>query len=846
MDGERSFVVGGRRLTVCSTAGFCFGVGRAVEMALEHSSEGAESPVLYTVGPLVHNRHVLETLRLRGVMDAGDISGVPEDMPVMIRSHGASRELFDALRGRSVTDATCPCVALIHKAVQTESERHILLFGDPKHPEVRATASWCRSVSVFESLESLEKLSRENPGWNMIPLAAVAQTTANLKIWKKCILFLKMHYTNIKILDTICRATSLRQQEAVELSRKADVIIVVGDKKSSNTKNLAGICENSVLLDSAEELDTRDFMCYTHIGITAGASTPAAIIEEVILKMTEEMMNADKAAGVAETEPPAQAKSSDVTAGDGAASAEAPAETIQESGASAAEAKENEGDASFAELLESSLKTLTTGEKVVGVITGITPAEIQVDLGTKHAGYIPVEELGDEQPEKIAEALRVGDEIETFVVRVNDVEGTAMLSKKRLDTVKIWETVEGARETRQVFEGVVIEENKGGVVVSVKGVRIFVPSSQTGLGSDVPLSSLLKTRVRLRVTEFNRARRRVVGSIRAVLQEERRSQSEAVWENIETGKVYKGIVKSLTSYGAFVDIGGVDGMVHVSELSWGRIRQPADILKIGDQIEVFVLSFDKEKRKISLGHRKAEDNPWNKVVSTYSIGDTLQVKVIKLMPFGVFCEVIPGVDGLIHISQLSDHRIVKPSDVVSEGDVVTVKLVDINMEKKKLSLSIRAIMEETVVPEEDGGVGEDEIVASSGEVTAVKSEAIQTAESGTSEEEGSTVVSQLDGIAGAVADAVAEVAREDAADQAAKAEIPKKTRKKSASAATSEDAPAEEGAPSAQESEPLKKSAQPKKKSESSEPENTPEPEDAPAKKRSAPKKKSAPVESAE
>lgn len=473
--------------------------------------------------------------------------------------------------------------------------------------------------------------------------------------------------TNAKILDTICNATSFRLKEAAELSSGSDILVVVGDRDSANTLGLVLVSPKAVLIESAAELDCAGLADYDRVTVTAGGSTPPETIEEVVLKMTEEI----------------NATNTDV--------------------------EEPSTGESFAELLEQSIKTLNTGDKVKGVVTAITPTEIHVELGTKHAAYIPLDELTDDPDAKIEELVKIGDEIETYVVRVNDVEGTAKLSKRKLDTVKSWEDVENAVDSHVVLEGIVKEENKGGVVVSVRGVRVFVPSSQTGLPKDAPMASIMNTKVKLRITEFNKARRRVVGSIRSVQQETRRQNAENIWTSIEVGKKYNGTVKSLTSYGAFVDIGGVDGMVHVSELSWSRVRQPSDILKPGDRLEVFVLSFDPEKKKISLGHRRSEDNPWNKFVAAYKVGDTAIVKVVKLMPFGAFAEVMPGVDGLIHISQLADHRVGKPGDVVSEGDTATVKITDIDMERKKISLSIRALIEDAgpeAIPE-----GPDEIVA---------------------------------------------------------------------------------------------------------------------------------------
>ena len=364
--------------------------------------------------------------------------------------------------------------------------------------------------------------------------------------------------------------------------------------------------------------------------------------------------------------------------------AEEPAET-------AAEAV-NETE-SFEEMVEKSIKTLHNGEKVTGIVAAITNTEVSVDLGCKHAGYIPVAELSADPNAKVEDIVKVGDEVEAFVMRVNDVEGTVMLSKKRLDSVKSWDVIEELRANKETVEGVVTEENKGGVVVTVKGLRVFVPASQTGIPKDQPMTELLKQTVKLRITEVNQSRRRIVGSIRAVAYEERKAKAEAIWNEIEVGKVYTGTVKSMTSYGAFVDIGGIDGMVHVSEISWSRIKQPSDVLSIGDVIQVYVLSFDKEKRKISLGYKTEADNPWTKFTTSVAVGDAVDAKIVKLMPFGAFAEILPGVDGLIHISQIADRRIATPGEVLTEGQEVKVKVTEINEEKHKVSLSIRALLE---------------------------------------------------------------------------------------------------------------------------------------------------------
>ena len=466
--------------------------------------------------------------------------------------------------------------------------------------------------------------------------------------------FAKKQFTNLKIFDTICRATEYRQSEAAELSEICQAMVVVGDPKSSNTGRLAMICREHCgrvfLVDNASELRPEDFRGVSDVGITAGASTPAWIIKEVNKTMSE-ITNV---------------------------------ETVQE---------EN-----FAELLEQSIKTLNTGDKVIGTVTGIGNTEVQVDLGTKHAGYIPYDEVSTDPSVKPEDILKVGDEIEVFVVRVNDQEGTVQLSKKKLDGLKVWDDMTAWAENKTTVEGTITEENKGGLVANVKGIRVFIPASQSGIAKGGDMAGMVGKTVQLKITEVNRARRRVIGSIRAVNSEARKAAQEKIWSEIEVGKKYHGTVKSLTSYGAFVDIGGVDGMVHVSELSWNHIKTPADVVKVGDEIDVYVISFDPEKHKISLGYKTAEMNPWNQFMTKYSVGDVVDAKIVKLMTFGAFAEILPGVDGLIHISQIADRRIGKPEDVLSEGQDVKVKITDVDAENKRISLSIRALLEQ---PEED-------------------------------------------------------------------------------------------------------------------------------------------------
>ena len=560
--------------------------------------------------------------------------------------------MLDALECQGVicVNATCPNVMRIQRLVaQAEQEgRQPVIIGEPHHPEVMGLASWCAHPLIFDGPDAV-KMWLKNPETDREkPLTVVAQTTCIRELFETSWKILKKECTNVKIFDTICNATHKRQTEAAFIAGQVDVMVVVGDRKSANTKHLTEICMKEcprvLQVESADELPHGIFAGCSAAGLMAGASTPAGIIKEVYATMSEEIK--------------------------------------------AAEGKEE----SFEELLNQSFKTLNTGEKVTGIVTAITPTEVQVDVGAKQAAYIKLSELSDDPSAKPEDIVKVGDEIETYIVRVNDVEGYAELSKKRLDAVKVWENIEKAVEEKTVLEGTVTEENKGGIVVSVKGVRVFVPASQSGQPRGADLSSMIKQKVQLRITEVNRARRRVVGSIRSVTDEARKAAQEEVWNNIEVGKHYTGTVKSMTSYGVFVDIGGVDGMVHISELSWSRIKTPSEVCKVGDTLDVYVISFDPEKRKISLGVKDRNIQPWDVFMDKYSVGDVANVRIVKLMTFGAFAEVVPGVDGLIHISQIADRRIEKPEDVLSEGQMVDAKITAIDEEKHKISLSIRALL----------------------------------------------------------------------------------------------------------------------------------------------------------
>ncbi len=645
------------KLSVAKSAGFCFGVNRAVNLVLSLLDEGKR---VYTLGPIIHNPQTLRLLENRGVRIAESPEEVPDGVTLVIRSHGVAKGVYDRLACRKleICDATCPFVAKIHAIVSRASRegRIVLIAGDAGHPEVAGIRGHCEGACyVFKNAAELNQLFSTELKNSDAPACVVAQTTFSLEEWENCLKIIKRVYTNAAIFDTICNATAIRQSEAAMLSRQCDAMVVIGGRQSSNTAKLFEVCKkfgDAYLIESADELPLQDLKRSGRIGITAGASTPASIIKEVLDTMSE--INQDEGLN----------------------------------------SKANYAEGNFEEMLEESLKSLNTDEKVRGVVVGVTPNEVLVDVGRKQAGYVPASELSADPNVKPEDVVKIGDEMDLLIMRTNDQEGTIMLSKKRLDASKGWEKVAAAEEDQSILDGVVTEVIKGGVIAVTNGVRVFIPASQATASRNDPLENLLKKEVKFRIIEVNRNRKRAVGSIRSVLKDERKVLADKFWETAEVGKEYTGVVKSLTSYGAFVDLGGIDGMIHISELSWKRIKHPSEVVSVGDTVTVYIKGLDQEKGKISLGFKKPEDNPWEILKTSYPIGSVLDVKVVGMTTFGAFAQVIPGIDGLIHISQIADHRIEKPQDVLKVGDEVKVKLTDVDFDKHRVSLSIRALLEE--------------------------------------------------------------------------------------------------------------------------------------------------------
>ena len=660
----------GVNITKATTAGFCFGVNRAVKMVYSLLEKGNK---VCTLGPIIHNAEMVKELSGKGVIIANEISEVPKGYTLVIRSHGVPMQTYTDIKNNNIeyVDATCPFVSKIHKTALKQSMLGNIIFiiGDKNHPEVKGIQSHCKGLCyTLNNAEELEQLAINEPNLINKEICMVAQTTFDVQQWKKCLKSAKKVYTNVNFFDTICNATSERQAEAKSLAEISDLMIVIGDKNSSNSCKLNSICSEktkTLFVQNASEINEKEICGFNQIGVTAGASAPARIIKEVLDKMTD-LLN---------------------TSGETAENTEL----------------------DFAQMLEENLKNFSTDGRVQGVVESITPNEVFVDVGRKQAGVVKLDELTNDPNAKIEDLVKIGDVLDLLIMRTNDQEGVITLSKKRIDALKGWDTIVAAEESQEVLTGLVVEVIKGGVIVISNGVRVFIPASQATLSRNDALENLLKKEVEFRIIEIKKGRRGAVGSIRSVLKEANAKNQEAFWATCEIGKQYTGTVKSLANYGAFVDIGGVDGMIHISELSWSRIKHPSDVLAVGDVVEVYVKDINKEKGNISLGYKKAEDNPWEKMQKEYPVGSTVEAEIVGMTQFGAFAKILPGIDGLIHISQIANRRIEKPQDELKIGQKVQAKVTTIELDKKRVSLSIRALL---VDEKDEQSVNDaDEVVA---------------------------------------------------------------------------------------------------------------------------------------
>lgn len=628
---------------MASSAGFCFGVKRAVNLLEEQLSQG--KPIC-TLGEIIHNRTFTKRLEEKGVYSVlpENIDTLPDETAILIRSHGIAENIYaDILQtGRRVIDATCPFVKKIHGIVDNNStDCFTLVIGSKTHPEVEGICSHAKSgYFVAATAEEIPSLPEK--------VLAVVQTTHSVAEWERCKAVITQKCPSALIFDTVCPVTSQRQSELKSLSAQSDLTVVVGDKTSSNSRKLfetASLYGEAIFIESAAELEGYGksfFNSRNKIAITAGASTPGDILQEVIKQMTD---------------------------------------TINE-------------NLSFEEMLDQSFRTLTTGERVTGTVLAVSPAEVKIDLGTKHTGILPYDEITSESGVDLTKEFHVGDSVEVVCIKFSDVEGTVILSKKSLDADKQWAEVEAAHANGENLTGKVSEIVRGGCIVMYKNVKVFVPASQTGIAKDKPLDELKGQTVNFKVIEIGeqKGRKRAVGSIKVVARAERKKAVEEFYASLEAGQKFTGTVRSLADFGAFVNIGPVDGLVHITELSWGRLKAPSELLKVGDPIEVYIKSVNPEKKRISLGYKTEENNPWKIFPEKYSVGDVVDAKVVSVLEFGAFAEIIPGVDGLIHISQIAAKPVSNPASVLKVGDTVTAKITAIEPERTRVSLSIRALL----------------------------------------------------------------------------------------------------------------------------------------------------------
>ncbi len=665
------FCVGDVTIELAATAGFCFGVARAVRMTERLLDAGKR---VATLGPLIHNPQVVDALKARGADIATSVGDVPKGATAVIRSHGVPRNIYDEALKNSIElcDATCPFVAKIHDiAKMCEKEGALFLVaGDAQHPEVQGIVGHTSGeVIVFSCAEDLrQKMANYPPNTAAF---MVAQTTFQTKNWLECVDFIKKEYTNLKIFDTICNATWSKQREAQELAQRSDLVIVVGGRGSSNTKKLLGVVKahtRAYQVESAQELCKKMLTGARYIGVTAGASTPSFAIEEVLATMNDVI---------------------------------------------------REEEMSFEQMLDESMKPVYAGQIVKGVVEAVSSNEVTVDIGIKQTGIVRLDELTDDPAVRSAdEVVKRDEELELVVVKVSDQDGIVYLSKRQMEARKGAQEVSKAAEDGTIMQGYVTESNKGGLVANVKGVKVFIPASQATMRRGEDYTALVRTHVRVKIKEFSP--RRTIGSIREVLADEQKAARETFWGDVEIGKKYVGTVKSLTSYGAFVDIGGVDGLVHISELSWSRIKHPSEVVNVGDKVEVYVKDIDTEKQKVSLGFKQKEDDPWEKLRTQYPIGSTFTAPVVSLTQFGAFVRILPDIDGLVHISEISHERVEKVQDALSVGQEVEVKLLDVDFERRRVSLSIKALLDAPEAPQQSD---EETVVASaSAEETTISPE----------------------------------------------------------------------------------------------------------------------------
>ncbi len=666
------------QLRLAKSAGFCYGVKRAVELA--QSLAGGER--VYTLGALIHNPQMVAMLDAQGVHPVESIEGIPPRSSVITRSHGVVPEELRALEqmGCRVYDATCPHVKRIHDMADAarRAGRPVIVVGAREHPEVCGTLGWAgpgaRALDTLEEARSIEQMDEA---------LIVAQTTFPEARFDEICAALKARIRRPAIEKTICPATRIRQAEAARIASQADAMIVVGGRNSSNTRKLyelcLGICPRTYLVETARELPDLPVRARYIIGLTAGASTPDCTFKEVVTRMND----IEKQEQVIESTAPAQEPQA---------------------------ATESTSEADFMADVEKTLVQIRPGQTITGTVVQITDDEVCVNVGYKADGLVKKSDLSSTD-------VKIGDEIEVEVVKVNDGEGNVLLSQRNIVNRKHWDEIVAKYEAGEFVDGVGKEAVKGGLIATVTGIRTFIPASQLSLRYVEKIEEFVGKEMKLKIIEVDKAKKRIVASRKAVLLAEEAERKKAIWATLEVGSIVKGIVRRLTDFGAFVDIGGVDGLVHVTDLSWGRVRHPSDVVSVGQEIDVKILNLDPEKERISLSYKQTQPRPWDVAAEKYPVGSIVEGKVVRIAAFGAFVELEPGLDGLVHISQCALTRINKVEDAVHEGDIIRVKVLDVNTEARRISLSIR----EALADEAFDGISEGE--ATLGDEFAIEGEA---------------------------------------------------------------------------------------------------------------------------
>lgn len=651
------------KIIVARNAGFCFGVRRAIDAVYENLNQKEN---IYTLGPIIHNPSVVEMLEKKGVKVAEKIDDISEGT-VVIRSHGVGKSIYDKITNKKLEyiDATCPYVKRIHKLVERYYREgyQIIVVGEKSHPEVIGINGWCNETAyIINNIEEAKNLPEIEKA------CLVAQTTITNKKWNEVLDEVKNKVKQLEVFNTICSTTAERQQEAESIAKSADVMWVVGGKNSSNTMKLYSICKThcprTFLIETAKDIDANVISPQDVVGITAGASTPDWIIKEVVEKMNEIEQKFQETVNEKQDEK----------------------DLVNE-----AKATQEKLEASM-EDFEDTMVRLRAGQRVKGTVLSLNDAEVIVNIGYKSDGILPVEEVILEEGQSLSDLFKPGDEIEVKVVKVNDGEGNVILSRKSLEMELKWKELEEGFKSGKEFEGACTEAVKGGVIAKINGIRAFVPASHLATHYVEDLNTFVGNTLRLRIIELDRRRRRVVASQKVILEEEEQKRREELWNSIEEGQKITGVVKRITDFGAFVDIGGVDGLVHISDLSWGHVGHPSEVLKEGETVEVVVLNVDRERERISLGYKQTLPHPWENVEQKYPVGSVVKGKVVRITSFGAFVELEPGVDGLLHISQISDKRINKVADVLQVGDEVEAKVLESDSQRQRIGLSIRELL----------------------------------------------------------------------------------------------------------------------------------------------------------